>query len=147
VLWTGTPPAPPRPVRDYRPLAAIQGPWQTGAGIRRTLEDWRLWPKFGAYSGTMRYSRTIQLEDPDGVAVDLGQVAEIAELHVNGRAAGVRIAPPYRFDLSSLAQAGENRIDIDVTNTAQARWEDPFSHGDAVSGLLGPVWLLRAATR
>jgi len=57
--------------------------------------------------------------------------------------AGVRIAPPYRWDLAGLARTGENMIEIDVTNTAQARWKDEFSHGDAVSGLIGPVWLLR----
>jgi len=92
----------------------------------------------------VRYSRTISLKHPRGLALDLGEVAEIAELLVNGTPAGVRIAPPYRWDLSGLARGGDNLIEIDVTNTAQARWKDPFSHGDAVSGLLGPVWLLRA---
>ncbi len=81
------------------------------------------------------------------MALDLGEVAEIAELRVNGKPAGVRIAPPYRFDLSDVAQRGENLIEIDVTNTAQARWSDDFSHGDASSGLLGPVWLLKDGGR
>ncbi len=144
VLWTGTPPATPQRAVTYRRLREITGPWQTSAGTRQTLGDWRLWPRLGAFSGTVRYSRAIRIEDPHSLSLDLGEVAEIAELRVNGRPAGVRIAPPYAFDLSGLVHAGENTLDIDVTNTAQARWEDPFSHGDAVSGLLGPVWLLQA---
>jgi hypothetical protein len=145
-LWTGTAPAPLEPFIRYRHFAEISGPWQTSAGTQASLGDWRRWPKLAEFSGTVRYSRTIAIGDPHGLALDLGEVAEIAELRVNTKPAGVRIAPPYRWDISGLARSGENVFEIDVTNTAQARWKDEFSHGDAVSGLLGPVWLLRAAS-
>ena len=72
---------------------------------RRRAGDWRRWPKFAEFSGTVRYSRTITLADPRGVALDLGEVAEIAELRVNGKPIGVRIAPPYRWDLSEAAHS------------------------------------------
>jgi hypothetical protein len=144
-LWTGAPPTPLQAAVSYRHLEEITGTWKTSAGIDAAPGDWRRWPKFAEFSGTVRYSRTITLTDPRGVALDLGEVAEIADLHVNGKPIGVRIAPPYRWDLSEAAHTGDNTIEIDITNTAQARWKDQFSHGDAVSGLLGPVWLLRTA--
>lgn len=147
VLWTGRAPVAVRPSPRYRPLREIAGPWGTPAGVRASLVDWRRWTGLEEFSGTMRYSRSVMLDDPRGLALDLGEVAEIAELRVNGKPAGVRIAPPYRFDLSDVAQRGENLIEIDVTNTAQARWSDDFSHGDATSGLLGPVWLLKDGGR
>jgi hypothetical protein len=55
----------------------------------------------------------------------------------------MRIAPPYLWNISDFVKAGRNVIEADVTNTARARWTDPFSHGDAASGLFGPVTLLR----
>jgi hypothetical protein len=142
-LWTGAAPVPLEAAIRYRHFEEITGPWQTSAGMQSSLGDWRRWPKLAEFSGTVRYSRTISIGDPRGLALDLGEAGEIAELRVNGNPAGVRIAPPYRWDLSGLARAGENTIEVDVTNTAQARWKDEFSHGDAVSGLIGPVWLLR----
>jgi hypothetical protein len=147
VLWTGEAPAAVEPTPRYARLGEVKGPWQTDRGPRAELTDWRTWPRLAEYSGTKRYTRTIQVDDPRGLAIDLGEVGEIAELRVNGKPAGVRIAPPYRWDLAPLAHSGENTIEIDVTNTAQARWKDPFSHGDATSGLLGPVWLLRAGRK
>lgn len=143
VLWTGAPSSPPAPVIHYHHEQEIRGSWQTADGPR-AAGDWRLWPGRAAFSGTLRYSRSVHIDDTEGLALNLGEVAEIAELHINGKPAGARIAPPYQWDISGLAHPGDNLVEIDVTNTAQARWRDEFSHGDAVSGLLGPVWLMRA---
>jgi len=156
VLWTGAPPEKPIAPPRYEPLQAVAGAWEMArAGgennaafetldPRKMLEDWRRWAGLDHYSGTLRYYNKITVADPRGLGLDAGEVREIVELFVNGRPAGVRIAPPYVWDISALAQAGENAIELDVTNTAQARWADEFSHGDAVSGLLGPVRLVRA---
>jgi len=46
-------------------------------------------------------------------------------------------------DITPAAKAGDNEIVLDVTNTAQARWQKSSSHGDALSGLFGPVRALR----
>jgi hypothetical protein len=143
VLWTGKAPADVETARRYGAGQEIAGTWETKDGLRNTLEDWRRWPGFSDFAGTVRYTKTITLKDPASVALDLGEVGEIAELFINGKPAGVRIAPPYRWDLGELARRGENRIEIDVTNAAQARWDDVFSHGDAASGLFGPVRLLQ----
>jgi hypothetical protein len=116
-------------------------------GEHPTLEDWRRWPGLETFAGTLRYRCALRLpglQPGEALGLDAGAVDEIAELWLNGRSAGVRIAPPYVWEITALARPGENTIELDVTNTAQARWSDDFSRGDAVSGLLGPVKLLRA---
>jgi hypothetical protein len=114
-------------------------------GQKTELEDWRRWAGMESYAGTMRYRTTlfVNVAQYAVVALDAGRVEEIAELTVNGKRLGAKIYPPYQWDISGAIRNGENEIILDVTNTALARWHDPFSHGDAVSGLLGPVRLLR----
>ena len=114
-------------------------------GQKSELNDWRRWPKMESYAGTVRYRTTLKLSAASGsaIALDAGRVEEIAELTVNGKRLGARIYPPYRWDITAAVRKGENEITLDVTNTAFARWKDSFSHGDAVSGLLGPVRILR----
>jgi hypothetical protein len=113
-------------------------------GPKTELNDWRGWPKMESFAGTVRYRTTLKLSAASGsaIALDAGRVEEIAELSVNGKRLGARIYPPYQWDITQAVHAGENEITLDVTNTAFARWKDSFSHGDAVSGLLGPVRVL-----
>ena len=67
-----------------------------------------------------------------------------AEVRVNGQAAGVRVAPPWTFDISSLVRAGSNRIEVLVYNTASNHYLTvPTSYNKPThSGLLGPVRIL-----
>ncbi len=92
------------------------------------------------FSGTIRYEATVELTERD-VVLELGDVGETAEVWINGRVAGVRLFPPYRFNLSGLAHAGENRVEILVTNTLGYRIHDSFSKFLMLppSGVLGPV--------
>jgi len=113
----------------------------------KKLEDWKRWKNRSDFSGTLRYRASVDLAGSNGaLALDAGRVGEIAELFVDGRSAGVRLAPPYVWDITTLIRPGRATIEIDVTNTARSRWSDPFSHGETESGLLGPV-SLRKATR
>jgi hypothetical protein len=113
----------------------------------KKLEDWKRWKNRSDFSGTLRYRASMDLAGSNGaLALDAGRVGEIAELFVDSRSAGVRLAPPYVWDITALVRPGRATIEIDVTNTARLRWSDPFSHGETESGLLGPV-LLRKATR
>jgi hypothetical protein len=119
---------------------------ETGKTIRVTkLEDWRRWKDWSQFAGTLRYRASIDLRPTSGpIALDAGRVGEIAELRINGRPAGVCLAPPYLWDITTLIHPGKNIIELDITNTAQARWPDPFSRGTPPSGLLGPICLIRA---
>ena len=107
------------------------------------------WSKMGAlecYSGGAWYRKTVALtaEQAGGeVVLDLGAVVASAEVHVNGRLAGVRIAPPWRFTLSGLIKVGENRLEILVYNTLANHYVTipTFYRGKLKAGLLGLVIL------
>ena len=72
---------------------------------------------------------------------------EAAEVFVNGESAGVRIVPPYVFDVSGL-KPGINDLTVIVSNNSGHRERDDFSrylHFEP-SGLLGPVVLKKEET-
>ncbi|MFC4722280.1 glycosyl hydrolase [Geojedonia litorea] len=70
------------------------------------------------YSGTMTYTKTINIEELGKFSIiDLGKVANIAELWCNSKKVGVKWAPPFVFDISDFVKIGENNLEIKVTNT------------------------------
>jgi len=79
----------------------------------------------------------------DAAVLNLGEVYEIAQVWVNGYCASTRICPPYRFDVGSFLQNGENHLRIEVTGTLAYKIQDPFSAVAAVEpvGLRGPISL------
>ncbi len=97
------------------------------------------------FSGTMRYTARFSWKGDEGAAVmlDLGEVYESAQVWINGKNAGVRVAPPYRFEVSKLVAEGVNRIEVLVTNTLAAQQRDYMSMTLPLepAGLLGPVML------
>ncbi|MBN2473146.1 MAG: hypothetical protein JXB62_00960 [Pirellulales bacterium] len=110
------------------------------------LGDWSKAGVLETYSGGAWYRKTVQLtaEQARGtVTLDLGRVAASAEVIVNGKSAGVKVAPPWRLDLTSLVKAGDNRLEILVCNTLANHYVTIPTHyrGSTVSGLLGPVRL------
>ncbi len=108
------------------------------------------WSRSGldTYSGVGVYSKTVTLEKvhlKGQVLLELGEARTVAEVFVNGRDGGIRMARPFRFDISHLVQEGENLIQIKVANTLAnhmssypTKW---VLEGQTVSGLLGPVRL------
>ena len=98
------------------------------------------WPRF---SGRMRYRTKLLLTGGKKAGLDLGCVGGTAKLTVNGRSLGMRICPPYLWDISEAAREGENLIEVEVANTLVHRIRERFSEymQIAPSGLLGPVRL------
>lgn len=93
-------------------------------------------------TGTVRYEGSFQKSKETGrILLDLGNVYETAEVFINGKSAGVKICKPYRFDLTSLLQEGENRIAVEVTNTLGTQMRDSISHYLPIEpfGVEGPV--------
>jgi hypothetical protein len=87
-----------------------------------SLMDWATRKEFNIrhYSGTAIYSKTIDWNSsPNNTAVwmDLGKVANIAEVYVNGISCGVVWTSPYRADVTGALKKGKNEIRIEVTNT------------------------------
>lgn len=69
------------------------------------------------FSGFMRYSRRIHVEDPSArYVVEAEQLFEVGRILVNGTETDFRLCPPYRFALEGL-KAGENEITIEAANT------------------------------
>ncbi|HEX6427503.1 MAG TPA: glycosyl hydrolase, partial [Niastella sp.] len=74
------------------------------------------------YSGTAVYSTTIDFKSDGDVIwskvwLDVGKVANIAEVYVNGKSCGVIWTAPYRVDITKALRRGNNELRIDVTNT------------------------------
>lgn len=128
--------------------AAFQQP------ISLTLEGGTIkpgpWADFAlpTYSGIGVYEQNVTLdeEDLDGTwLLDLGDVRVAAKVLVNGRNVGVRLARPFRFDVTDCLKAGQNRFEVRVANTIAPHYTTiPALHvGPTESGLLGPVTLRR----
>jgi hypothetical protein len=114
-----------------RPLAELAGPWTVlfdprwggpaSAEFRR-LSSWTTRPEEGIryYSGTATYRKTFDLPanaDPKSpIFLDLGDVRQLAEVHLNGRSLGVLWAVPFRVDISGAVKPTGNTLEIEVVN-------------------------------
>jgi hypothetical protein len=108
----------------------IDGPWtlsfpaDSGAppeAVMDPLVDWTESsdPGIRYFSGTATYRKTISLSGPPpagDVVLDLGSVREVAAVRVNGRDAGILWKEPFSANIGHLLKAGENRLEIAVTN-------------------------------
>jgi hypothetical protein len=164
---------------DLPPAQEIAGAWRldfpAGRGApesmtMETLADWTKHPDPGVryFSGTAVYRKQFSLpashEGKTPLLLDLGVVKEVAVVRLNGKEAGVLWKEPYQLDITSLAQAGENRLEISVVNTwnnrligdhsqepgkriTRTNLADKFTARSPLlpSGLLGPVVLRSAA--
>jgi len=109
-----------------------------------------LWSDYAlpTYSGVGVYKQKIVLEADDLLGqtfLDLGQVLVAAEVFVNGKKAGVRLARPFKFDVTKLLCVGDNTFEIRVANTIAPHYKTipAMNLGPTGSGLIGPVKLIR----
>lgn len=156
------------PAKEFATLP-VEGPWDVsfyGMGapenvIFENLKDLRDDdnPYIRYYSGTVSYSKTVDLPRCEGeLRLDLGEVASLARVSVNGQDLGVVWKHPFSIDISEAAKEGANRVEVNVinlwvnrlvgdqrgdagqfTHTTQAfyRASSPLKK----SGLIGPVTL------
>jgi len=105
--------------------------------------DWTADPAFTHYSGSITYSRTLNLvqapAETERLLLDFGKdrpapvpssdpnrpraeldapVRDAVMVRVNGQKAGAVWAPPWRLDISPWLHKGENRIELVVMNSA-----------------------------
>ena len=135
---------PAAPAKDLDPLArdtfraadtpaplTLDGPWQVefpeGWGAPRTttfekLQSWTESDNEGIrfFSGIATYRKTFELPDSlattDRLFLELGDLAEIAEVTLNGKRLGLAWLPPYRIEISGAVRAGANQLEIRVAN-------------------------------
>ena len=108
--------------------------------------DWSQQGILNNYSGGVRYSTTFGLtaEEAKGkTELDLGSVTATAEIRVNGKTVAVRVAPPWKTDLTGFLTSGDNKLEILVFNTLSNHYQTIPSNyrGSPTSGLMGPVRL------
>jgi len=104
------------------------------------LTDIRRDPDF---SGRIRYTCTFD-RPADICGIDLGEVGQTSHLWLNGEDLGIRVCPPYRYDLSKALRDGANELVIEVSNTLANAIRDGFSYYMAIpaSGIIGAVeWI------
>lgn len=100
------------------------------------------------FAGRVRYAFPLRADAAlaaGPAALDLGRVGETARLRVNGRDAGLRVAPPYRFRLDGLLRPGDNELVVETAGTLARRLRDDLSRHLLLppTGILGPLVLLR----
>ncbi len=108
------------------------------------LGDWTQQGVLECYSGGAWYRKSLTLTSAQArghVTLDLGNLSSSAEVRVNGQSAGIRILPPWKFDISALMKPGENRVEVLVLSALGGHYTTiPTRYrGSSVSGLLGPV--------
>lgn len=97
------------------------------------------------FAGHIRYTTTFDLSETvyDRCLLRMERAGETVSLTVNGQPVGMRIVPPYVFDITEAVKKGENALEIEVTTHMGYRNRDRFSRYLAMepSGLTGEVCL------
>jgi hypothetical protein len=157
---------------SFKRVCELTGPWEVcfdpkwGGPERVTfaaLDDWSKRPEDGIkfYSGAATYRQEFSLQSSgDQMFLDLGKVAVMARVKLNGTDLGIVWTDPYRVDITAAAKPGANTLEITVVNLWPNRligdqslpegkrftWStwNPFNKDSPllVSGLLGPVQIL-----
>ena len=83
-----------------------------------TLPD-RLEQELPEFSGFARYESCFSLDAPCNVTLEITNAHEGVEVFVNGESAGIRLVPPFRYDVTPLVKAGENTLAVEVATTLE----------------------------
>lgn len=158
-------------------VETISGPWKIsfqpkrGAPSQITLDRLSSWSEnqdsgIKYFSGTAAYAKGIQapanwFKKKERLWLDLGEVKNIAEVFVNGKALGIIWKKPFRVDVTEALKPGENTLEIRVTDLWVNRIIGDLQPENATkytyttqaffrantpllpSGLLGPVQIIR----
>ena len=157
---------------SYAPAAEIRGPWSVsfepkwGGPKSVTFDKLVSWTERSEegiryYSGTATYRTTFDRPPGEGrLAIDLGRVANIAEVRLNGHRLGVVWTPPFRVEITDDVKPAGNKLEIDIVNTwynrvaldsslppqkrlTHTNVQFPKGTKPLESGLLGPVRLMK----
>ena len=157
------------------PLATVESPWTVRFQGPRGVPESATWtalkswtadptPDIKYFSGTATYQTTLKAapvwtRNGQRVLLDLGLVKNVADVRVNGQAAGIAWKPPFVVDITKQLRTGDNTLTIAVTNLwpnrligdrqpnatpAAFSTYNPYSPEAPLlpSGLLGPVRIL-----
>jgi len=151
------------PAPDLKKFITIKGPWQVafqpvqGQPFSQTfpeLKDFSQIPELRSFAGTATYSTEFEVPTTTRMLLDLGKVAEIAEVTLNNRPLGVKWWGRRRYQINEELKPGKNRLEIKVTtllfnycqsltdNVVCQHWVQRNQRQEALpAGLIGPVRL------
>jgi hypothetical protein len=129
------------PGRDQKPnfpafkeVGSIKGPWEVffhqDRGVPKSLKMKELnslhlneRPGVRYFSGKAVYNNTFELKrgEREDLWLDLGSVAHMAEVYLNGNKLGIVWTPPYRIELPDNLLKRTNKLEISVYNTWRNR--------------------------
>jgi hypothetical protein len=148
------------------------GPGKAGVGDQRSedskegkvifekLTDWstNADPRIRYYSGMATYSKSFTfpelrtLNPASPLFLDLGKVAVMAEVRLNGRALATLWKPPFRVEVTDVLKPGRNELEITVVNLWANRLigdeqlpEDVEWNGASIKAW--PEWLIKGLPR
>ena len=162
------------PTWELTSTTSVDGNWKVNFQAKRGAPDEAIeFPQLISYtassekgikyfSGTASYKNSFEIKSlnkSEKVELDLGDVKNLAEVHLNGKKVGVVWKKPFKIDVSTYVQKGKNLLEIKVINSWVNRLvgdEQPgvkkmtfttlplFNQNSPLeeSGLLGPVKLL-----
>lgn len=122
----------------------IEGEWNVsfneawgapGTAVFPQLTSWTQSEADGIryYSGIGTYDKTFEFAGSGGEAnrvyLDLGDLAEMAEVTLNSKPVGIVWTKPYRLDVTDMIKEGANTLSVRVANT----WSNRLT-GDAITG-------------
>ena len=71
------------------------------------------------FSGFTCYETTFAIENPKSLLLEILDASGSVEVFINGETVGLKIKPPYRYDLSGFARQGKNYLAIEVAVTIE----------------------------
>lgn len=115
----------------------LEFPHGQGAPSGVKIDHLKSWTEFEDtgiqyFSGMGTYTKTFMmdtLQEDRIYFLDLGELAEVAEVWINEKSLGLVWTAPYRFRLHDFLKEGENEIKIELANT----WSNRLTR-DAITG-------------
>ncbi|WP_436489903.1 glycosyl hydrolase [Chitinophaga sp. ARDCPP14] len=138
------------PAKTEKEITTTDGSWQVMFQPNRGAPDSATFDRLTSYtensnagikyfSGTATYTKHINLPSNaimkgERLWLDLGDVKNLAEVVVNGKPLGILWKKPFRVDATSAFKAGDNKLEIKVTNL----WVNRLI-GDAQPGVTNKI--------
>ncbi|MNW31335.1 hypothetical protein D3C74_82450 [compost metagenome] len=135
-------------------IQVIEGKWQVSLsraeqypafepyGELHDLTSLAMPDRLPTFSGTVRYEIHFDCpEVPQQGQLVISEAYEVAQVWLNGVDMGIRICPPYVFDIDNLLSKENNHLVIEVTNTLGKEQRDFLSQYllQEPTGIVGQV--------
>lgn len=97
------------------------------------------------FSGTVRYELDFSIDELNSLTalLSIDKAYEVTDVWLNNEHLGVRVCPPYKYDISDLLKKGRNTLVIEITNTLANQQQDFLSQYLLLepTGIVGTVCL------